>query len=431
MSRGAIRLGCLLLAAMGCGDEDAVSLPCNVANRACQRAVFDATAKSRGQSNAKLPRVRVITRAQLAAELRASVEGQTDELPADVALEQEQSQRALALLGLLPPPAEQSVDDAYIEQSVATIAAYYSHSSHDITVIADQTEDREEATITLSHEFVHALQDQREGLSRLQRKYSETTDDDVALTSLIEGEATWQSYVTFYREIHGLSLDQWNHPRLFEAILDNTLEAVEESSAPLIDMIELMPYPVGGKRLSELEVAQGAEAISALYDEPPLTLRWCAAEPLDGLPSKLDCDVPPAPEGYRRFDVDRLGFGGLLAFRTAQGEDAFSAYAEAEHWRADSIASYASESEGDSVAVVWRILLDSAIAARGLAAFTNASGEATALAQGNAVVLSAATDPDLLERWTPSQGCPAFEKRRGGSARSTLVAVKNKLGLLR
>jgi hypothetical protein len=429
MSRRAIILSSLLVA-LGCGDDD-VSLPCNVADRACQRAVFTATAKSRGQMNATLPRVRVITRAQLAAELRASVEGQSDELPPDEALEQEQGQRALALLGLLPPPAKQSVDDAYIEQSIATIAAYYSHSSHDITVIADQTKDREEATVTLSHEFVHALQDQREGLSRLQREHSETTDDDIALTSLIEGEATWLSYVTFYREIHGLEIDRWNHPKLFRSILDNTLAAVEESSAPLIDTIELMPYPVGGKRLSEIEVEQGAGAIRELYDDPPLTLRWWAAEPLDGLPADLDCDVPPAPDGYQRFDEDRLGFGGVLAFRTAQGEDALSAYAAAEHWRADRIASYASESEPTRVAIVWRILLDSDVAARSLAGFTNASGSATALAQDNVVVLSAATDPDLLERWSPSQGCPAFDKRRGGAAHSTLIAIKRKLGMLR
>lgn len=431
MTLRSIGLSCLLLAAAGCSDDEDVSLPCDVARRACQRAVFAATAKSRDQPDARLPAVRVITRAQLAAELRASVEGQTNELPPDEALKQEQSQRALALLGLLPPPSKQSADDAYIEQSVATIAAYYSHASRDITVISDQTRDYEDATITLSHEFVHALQDQREGLSRLQREYSKTTDDDVALTSLIEGEATWQSYVTFYRELHGLEIDQWNHAKLFQAILDNTLDAVAESTAPLIDVTELMPYPLGGKRLSELDIEQGEGAISALYEAPPLTLRWWAAEPLDDLPVQLDCDVPSAPDGYTRFDEDRLGFGGLLAYRSAQGEDATAAYEAAEHWRADRIASYASESEPEHVAIVWRLMLDSATAARSLASFVNASGQATALAQDSAVVLSAATDPDLLERWRPREGCPAFDKRRGGSGHSALAAIKRKLGLVR
>jgi hypothetical protein len=419
----------LLLALVGACGDDKVTLPCDVAKRACQQAIFRATAESRGQTGAKLPPVRVITRDQLGAELRAAVEGGTQQSDPAQVLAQTQWQRSLALLGLLPLPAEKTADEAYIEQGVSTIAAYYSHGSHDVTVIADQTLDLDDATVTLSHEFVHALQDQRESLSHLQSTYSVTTDDDVALTSLIEGEATWLSYATYNREVRDIPIEQIDQHAIFDPMLRGTLHAIEVADAPLIEMSELMPYPVGGARVAELHLEYGPEEIQKQFSRPLLALRSWVDDAPPGLPLQLDCDLPAAAPGYKRKDPDRLGYGGLMAYRIAQGEAGMSAYTTAEHWRGDSIASYASETDPEAVAVVWRVRLDNSAAADSLAAFARAAGS-EATVQENDVVISAATDSELLAAWRPGDDCPAFEKRRG-PAQSAATAWKPKFGIWR
>ncbi|HEX6244058.1 MAG TPA: hypothetical protein VFZ61_24250 [Polyangiales bacterium] len=420
--------GVALLLYVGCADEDP-SLPCNIAERACQRVVFRATAEVRGQTGAKLPAVRVISRDQLEAELRAAFEFQSDTRDETQIRRDEQGQRALSLFGLLPPPSEQSADDAYIEQSVATIAAYYSHGSKDITIIADQTRDAGDATVTLAHEFVHSLQDQRDGLSGLRERYVETTDDDVALTSLVEGEATWLSYATFFQAVDGRAPDEINHPRLFFEILRNTLSDIDESSAPLIDAAELLPYPVGGARVAQLHVEEGPASIEALFDQPPLALRWWTLDAPAGLPFDLECDLPPAPEGYERFDEDRLGFGGLLAYHAAQGDNGMLAFNAAQSWRADQLATYGALDDSQRVAVAWRLTLASEIDATNLARLAVASGVAGSV-QGRSVLLTAASDAALLDAWKPSEGCPAFPKSRAKTP-GILARLKRRLKLTR
>jgi hypothetical protein len=375
--------------------------------------------------------VRVISRDQLEAELRASFEHEGDTRDEDEVRRAEQGQRALSLLGLMPPPSEQSADDAYIEQSVATIAAYYSHGSKDVTVIADQTKDKENATVTLSHEFVHALQDQRDGLSDLRQRYVATTDDDIALTSLVEGEATWLSYATFFHEVQDRTPDQINHPRLFLDILRPTLSDIEESSAPLIDATELLPYPVGGARVAQLDVGEGPSSVEELFGDPPLALRWWIDDAPAGLPFALDCDLPAPPDGFERFDEDRLGFGGLLAYRTAQGDNGMQAYLAAQSWRADHIAAYGDMDDPDQVAVAWRLELEDESAAADVASLADAAGLAASV-QGNEVLLTAASDASLLSRWRPADGCPAFPKQRSALAPRGLIArLKGGLGLTR
>lgn len=432
MSTGAALAARTLLLALcvGCADDEGeVSLPCDVTERSCQKAVFRATAEMRGQTDARLPDVRVITRRQLALELRAALEESATDLGDELLARREQVQRALSLLELLPEPSEQSADDAYIAQAVDSIAAYYSDSSKDITVISDQTTEQDDALITLSHEFVHALQDQRDDLAELRAKYVESTDDDLALTSLIEGEADWLAYATYFDRVRNTSVERIIYRRLFGAILNGTLQAIEESGAPLIETSELIPYPVGGRFVAELDLTRGLDSVAALYDDPPLALRsWVENAPPE-LPAALDCDVPSAPEGYRRIDSDRLGFGGLMAYRIAQGEAGLTAYNAALHWRSDKIATYAAEADDASVAMSWRIVLDTEPSAQSLAALANASGAVSARAQGKAVVLSAATDPALLMAWRPNEGCPAFDKGRADEPSGLLASLKRRLGI--
>jgi hypothetical protein len=347
------------------------------------------------------------------------------------------SQRGLSLLGLMPEPDTQSADDAYIAQSVASIAAYYSHSSHDVTVIADQAADPRDATITLAHEFVHALQDQREGLSRLSEKYVHASDDDAAFTSLVEGEATWLSYVTYYREAERVDYRALHHASAFQSILDKTLATIRKSGAPLLEASELLPYPIGGEHVAELHIDRGLPAVAALFDHPPLTLRaYVDGDYGDPLPVALECDEPAPPAGYVHIDSDRLGFAGLLSLALAHNQSEQDAFHLARAWRGDRLSLYALEAPrdgDDSAAVSWRVQLDSASSAQAvLAILRDQDGSLRAAVQGSSVVISALSDERLLATWQPAEDCPPLNKSRARSGVESLSAiVQRRVGITR
>ncbi|MDZ7731518.1 MAG: hypothetical protein U5K37_12305 [Natrialbaceae archaeon] len=66
------------------------------------------------------------------------------------------------------------------------VSGYYEPSSNQIVVIAEDTEEPELDEITLGHELVHALQDQRIGLDSFNRS---TIDTGLAINGLLEGES--------------------------------------------------------------------------------------------------------------------------------------------------------------------------------------------------------------------------------------------------
>jgi hypothetical protein len=426
---------CLALAA--CDDEPArVALPCDVRTSVCQRSVFEATAKTRLQGGARPPPVRIITRAQLAQEYRDDLAwaAEQPETEADIALRQ--MQQGLALLALLPR--DQSFDEAYVDQAVESIAAYYSSRSRSITIIADAAENEDEATFTLAHEYVHALQDQREGLGTLRERFVTGTDDETALSALIEGEATWLSIVTYRGEVQGEAPEDIDVAAIFESSLAATLEDIESASAPLINASELLPYALGGAGVAERYLRHGASSLEALFDAPPRTLlAWVDAPALrrvarDQLPESLDCDAPAPPDGYDVTLDDRLGFGGLLALRVALGQTAEEAYAASAGWRADLVRGYAAEDDADSVAIAWRIRLQSASAAQSFALELNEGAPTlSATALDSEVLIAAASDPALLAGWPDAGACPEHDKARGRSMSSRLVALHRRLGIVR
>jgi hypothetical protein len=345
-------------------------------------------------------------------------------------------QQGLALLALLPR--DQSFDEAYIEQAVESIAAYYSSRSRSITIIADSAENEDEATFTLAHEYVHALQDQREGLGALREKYVTETDDETALSALIEGEATWLSIVTYRGAVHGQAPEEIDAARIFESSLAATLEDIESAGAPLINASELLPYALGGAGVAERFLRHGMSSVETLFQAPPRTLlAWVNAPALrrvarDQLPEPLDCDAPSPPEGYDVTLDDRLGFGGLLALRVALGQPAEEAYDAAAGWRGDLVRGYAAEDDPDSVAIAWRIRLQSASAAERFAQeLREGAPTLAATALEREVLIAAASDPALLVDWPDAADCPQHDKARARSTHTPLVALHRRLGIVR
>jgi hypothetical protein len=435
MTRRALLVTWLLLSA--CDDAPArVPLPCDVRTRVCQRSVFEATAETRQQRGARPPPVRIITRTQLAEEYRDQLERAADEPENENDVALRQMQEGLSLFGLVPT--EQSFEEAFVDQAVESIAAYYSSYSKSITIIADAAEDEDEATFTLAHEYVHALQDQREGLGVLRDRFVTGTDDDAALNALIEGEATWLSVVTYRRAVRGEQPADIDATTIFANSLEATLEDIESAPAPLINAGELLPYALGGAGVARRYLDRGVSAVEALYTAPPRTLlAWVDAPAvrrvdLEALPEALDCDTPTAPDGYEITLEDRLGLSGLLALGVALGATAEQAYEAGAGWRADLVTGYASAEQPEAVAIAWRVRLQSASAAQELALAVNeSSSERRATALESEVLISAASDPALLESWPDATECPERERSQRRKARSALASLHARFGIVR
>jgi hypothetical protein len=166
------------------GDDpapfDCTVLPvCDIRRADCQNDVFRATVCAREQDGASLPPVRSISRQELEVELRRDLAEDPDGMP--VAWE-----AAFQLLGLIP---NEPLGDLLIESTLANVAAFYRDDTGQITVIEDSSLDWERGAWILSHEYVHALQDQAVDLSAFSRQWTASTDDSMAITALIEGEA--------------------------------------------------------------------------------------------------------------------------------------------------------------------------------------------------------------------------------------------------
>ena len=388
-----------LIIAPGCGDGDElpVPLPCDVRESACQRSVFRSTALLRDQPDAKLPPIRVITRAQFADETRTG--GTAQPSRRDIIVE-----NALRMVAFLPP--DRGVGGALAEASIEGVAAYYHKRDKAVTIIEDAVRDPIDGTYTLSHEFVHALQDQRENLDKLDAQ-GNSADSRLAIDVLVEGEAVVLSNVLIAR-LRGASGPATVNTSFYDRLLEAFLDEIADSSAPLTHALLTLPYPVGGKPLARAYADVQYPGIAKFLEVHPLTYaEWVeGGEPAD-LPQRLSCGVSVPPEGYGVVVNERFGGAGLLALYTRLGLGGNAAFEAARAWTNDIFTVYGPEAVADRASVLsWRIGLRDATTAQQLAAQIKAAGLPVSVQQTDReVLITGATDPAVLAAWTAGQAC--------------------------
>jgi hypothetical protein len=224
------------LGTAGCGEDDAppfqhgsfdgrcaVPAECDITTPKCQQAVLDATACERGQDAPALPVVRTLARSELAAEYRAEADADAAEAP-ESAQATGAWDAALAALHLLP--AGTGVIEASIDDAVDNVAAYYDPGDKRLTIIEDSAgPDRFSAMYTLSHELTHYLQDEALDLTRLHQEVGATTDSQVALSALVEGDAMVTSVRVAVRFQGGSARDvRWDD--YFTSVQQSVLGAI-------------------------------------------------------------------------------------------------------------------------------------------------------------------------------------------------------------
>ena len=95
--------------------------------------------------------------------------------------------RAVELLGLAEP--EELSDESYAQVFVDTVPAFYSGDADVVTLVEGASGSDSTQTLTLLHEFVHALQDQAGSLAALDTDEELSFDQYLAALSIVEGEA--------------------------------------------------------------------------------------------------------------------------------------------------------------------------------------------------------------------------------------------------
>jgi hypothetical protein len=390
---------------LGCGDDggERTVIPCDIREARCRSAIFALTADVRAQDNVKLPPTRIITRQQFADETRAAVASSMSSREGQI------YEAALRVLRFLP--ASGSLGDAMAESTIDGVAAYYDQSSKAITIIDDSAEDVYSGSLTLSHEYTHALQDQREVIDDVAAN-ARSTDETMAVNALIEGEATILSDVAMARA----ALAEYRRDDVLDfmsRLRASLVMRIEKSDAPFNEALQVLPYPVGGLPIAEAYLASGIAGVQRFYSVRPTTLTgWVELPRPPAAPAPLTCDSPDAPFAYERINFDRFGGSGLIALLTRVGLDGSQAFETARAWSNDAFTLFAPVDAAVDAAFAWRIRLRDEASAQQLENLLGGAGLAVSVLRvGSEIRLAGASKPEVLTVWTARHDCSTQKGR--------------------
>jgi hypothetical protein len=271
------------------------------------------------------PVIRIVTEDELEALVRADIQEQAEDFPADEAL--------YKMMGLLNDGAdfEQIVLDLYGEQ----VAGFYDGDEGEIVVPAREDGFSLVQQGTMVHELVHAITDQHFGFNDTFETMidEDLLDEATAYQALIEGDATlaevlWIQTLT-QREIGEFLAESLD---IDTATLDSAPRFLTESL--------LFPYDSGLAFVQNLYFANGDwtginSAYSDFPDFPPSTEQVIT-------PDRYGRDLPievPIPEvSVPAYELERTSVWGEQGFRVLlnQGEGVVTVAAAADGWGGDS-----------------------------------------------------------------------------------------------
>lgn len=353
----------------GCGEECEKPEVCDIGERSCQELVMRSVACLRGSDPIALPKVTVVDEAGLRSIVKEQGEAQAreeaeqertsdGEVPSDAELDERfaRSSRGLSLLRLSSPDyMRQEAEDA----GFAEIAAVYLYRSKEIVVVdrgaANQSED---AVALLAHETVHAMQDAEHDLAAYRDEWSSDFDSQLALTSLIEGEAVLYQLLT-HVSLAGRTPEELDWKQLFDTWRSDELREGDEDEAPLSLARSRFSYAFGGGFVAQHWLARGRAGIDLLFERPPSS----TAEVMFDLPQ---ADLQDAREELRERALPELGedyepmawigagawIARMYAARAGVGER--MRLWPAEVLRADTLSIHWNERE-NRVATAWRV----------------------------------------------------------------------------
>ena len=387
------------LFAVGCGGGDYL-LTCDIGSENCQEAIFDSVSAFTEYTD-DTPPVRTISVEQYESELRDDfADFMTDGSDAYT--------RGLKLMKVIPQAMESSAE-ARIQFLVSWIGAYYRRSTKSITVI-DRSYRNVVGQELLAHEFAHAIQDAQFNLSTLP---ASTTDQSLAVRSVIEGDATNLAGRWIYQQLAAASDDyliEYEREFIMNFYLDREDAWRTEALDPMETLLAVeqdFPYAFGLDFMANAYESNGLQSRPSLFSMPPesaLTILFGARAFLAGnVPMTTPVELAhPAPiDGFSVTDTDTLGAIYLYAYLRRGGMSQSDAWNASLEWRGDKFEIYEYE---DRVVTAWTILLDSNLAqdVTQVADALRVSGQSEqwgVVSEAGFVFVVASETPDEVPQW--------------------------------
>ena len=227
--------------------------------------------------------------------------------------------------------------------------------------------DKDENKTTIAHELTHALADQHFGLDAMQERCKGDDDRQLALSALVEGEATLAML--------GAQLEDWTGRKITElpaADLDRTFRFLQplmqmsggprlNEAPPILSESLIFPYLRGLTFCATLTNDGGWKAVDAAYAAPPLsTEQVLHPEKYRGQPdAPTTIDLPKFDPGAGWKEAGRNVLGELQLSILLRKHDGRVAAAG---WDGDAFASFTGPD--DRIGLVWASTWDTDADAR-------------------------------------------------------------------
>lgn len=356
-------LGCMGLIALialiaACGDTRCVLEPCDIRNASCQRAVLEVARCVRGSdgAGATVP-VRVVDADEFIDEQVAIAEmsndGEADQADADW-------YRGFALFGLSE---EHDEPGDPTRTRWENVAAFYSSEDRAITILdRGYPFDSWGSSMLLVHETIHALQDADLGIEELYAPVT-TTDHSLAVSALIEGEATiYQNIAAAHSR--GFDPSELDLDRAYAANRVDAEEDLRDVEEPIVKLRSSFAYSYGGAYVNATWQHGGEGAVRALFTDPPRSQREVVFGPsMHALESDawretslVEQALPVLAGDFRYVGSDQLGTFAVLAFAQGWVRDDASTLQELRGVESDV---FSVLRLGEDTVAVWRIRFSS------------------------------------------------------------------------
>lgn len=237
-----------------------------------------------------------------------------------------------ALVALRAAPADVDLRALLVDVMGDHLGGWYGPRRHTLTVVRREPDDTNgplspDDRLVIGHELVHALQDQHHHLVRLRRRPARSSDVELALLGLVEGDATRLDQAP---PVPSTPLDALELP--------GEPSALERLPLPLVDGL-LFPY-VDGPAFAQRLLARGPGVLDAAFAAPPLSTeqvlhpdRYLAGD------APRWPDLPPVRRllgsGWRVVADDAAGEIGVRSLLEAWGVDPVAAARGADGWGGD------------------------------------------------------------------------------------------------
>ena len=264
-------------------------------------------------------------------------------------------QAAYKLFGLIPDTLD--LRKFYLAILTEQVIGYYDPAAKVLYVV--QGADEKVVGITITHELVHALQDQYVNLDSLQKGIDDN-DRLTATQAVIEGEAQFEQLSIMLGGSDNIALRVGGRDRIREMIRENQAAMPVFATAPMVIQESLLfPYLTGADFIERLKARKGN--VNPFLSLPRSTEQLLHTDAyFSATPDEPSTVTLPAPRGATKVYENNLGEFGVRLFLYQHLKDEALAARAAAGWDGDRF--MVVQGTGGR-GIVWAIVWDSPLEA--------------------------------------------------------------------